>query len=185
MVFGLTPWDKVPIHEAIRASCALPPVFTPAIIQERSFLDGQITKTCNLELVIKRGCNLVFIIDPLVPYTPSDMGEVEALGGVFTLIQTIKTLVHTRFRIFLRHITERFPQVDFIVLQPLEECAKAMAGSPMKYRLNPHLIELAYKTTLSRLRERHTIYEVKMEKHGFCLASPRELLEWERTGLAL
>ena len=60
-----------------------------------------------------------------------------------------------------------------------------MAGSPMKYKIRTNLVELAYKGTLQRLRERHSVYLVKLAKYGFHLASQRELLELERTGLGL
>ena len=185
VVMGKEPWEDVKISDAVRASCALPPVFTPHQIKDQSFIDGQITRTCNLELVVKRGCNLVFIIDPIRPYSTLEDGFVEQEGGIFTLIQTIKTLVHTRFRSALSHLTERYPDVDFLVFQPYEECAQIMAGSPMKFRVNERIVELAYRATLRRLRERHHVYSTKLAKFGFQLAPQRLLLEMERTGIDL
>ncbi|NRA44399.1 MAG: patatin-like phospholipase family protein [Oligoflexales bacterium] len=182
-VFGTGQWDQVDISEAVRASCSLPPFFTPCKIQNHHFIDGLITRTCNLELVVKNGCNLIFIIDPMRPYASWEPGEVDKKGGVYTLIQTIKTLVNSRFQLALDHITAKYHNVDFLIFQPYEECAKAMAGSPMKYKIRTNLVELAYKGTLQRLRERHSVYLVKLAKYGFELASQRQLLELERIGL--
>ena len=185
VVFGKEPWDKVPISEAVRASCALPPFFTPNKIMNQNFIDGLITRTCNLELTIRQGCNLVFIIDPMRPYASMQPGAVDELGGWYTLIQTVKTLVHTRFRNALSHLAARYHNVDFMVFQPYEECAEAMSGSPMKYRLRTEIIDLAFKGTLQRLRERHSVYTVKLGKYGFQLASQRQLLEMERKGIEI
>lgn len=180
VVFGLPPWDQVSISDAVRASCSLPPFFTPARLEQRLFIDGQITKTCNLELTVRRGCNLIFIIDPMQPFAYHMPGTVEKLGGFFTLIQAIKTLVQTRFRTTLSHATVRYPDVDFLVFQPYDECAALMSGLPMKYRVNTQIIEMAFRSTLKKLRERHHVYSVKLEKYGFHLASQRQLLELER-----
>lgn len=175
VVFGRQPWANVPISEALRASCALPPFFVPSIINGRWFIDGQVTRTCNLELVVERGCRLVFIIDPLRPLATLIPGSVDKQGGVYAMIQAVKALVYTRFQATLTHLTERYPDVDFIVFQPDDECAELMAGSPMRYRIRTQLIGMAYRHTLRQLRERHHIYSAKMSKYGFELQSVEKL----------
>ncbi len=183
VIFGAAPWQDTKISDAVRASCALPPVFTPHTIAGKNYIDGQITRTCNLEWMVKRGCSLIFIIDPLKPYYTTHEEGMDAQGGVFNLIQTIKTLVYTRFRTALSHITERYPDVDFIVFQPYEECAQLMAGSPMKYKINVEILRQAYVGTLRKLRIRHTVYENRLAKHGFQLISEKELFEKEKASL--
>ena len=54
VVFGEKPWHNVAISDAVRASCALPPVFTPWKIKDKLFLDGQITRSCNIDLLAKK-----------------------------------------------------------------------------------------------------------------------------------
>lgn len=179
VVFGKAPWDHVSISEALRASSALPPVFLPKQIDGRYFIDGQVTRTCNLELVIERGCRLVFIIDPIRPFATGLPGAVDQQGGVFGMIQVIKALVYSRFQTVLSHLAERYPDVDFIVFHPDDECAKLMAGSPMRYRIRTQLIEHAYQSTLRRLRERHHVYAAKLSRYGFALAEPDRLRELE------
>lgn len=185
VVMGLPPWQDVHISDAVRASCALPPFFAPHKIGGQTFIDGQITGVCNLELLVKRRCNLIFIIDPIIPYSSYEVGMTEKLGGIYTLIQSIKSLLHTRFRSELAHLTERFADVDFLVFQPYDECAEAMRGSPLKYWINTKITDLAYSTTLRRLRERHNVYNAKLSKYGFQLSSPEELYELERHGLEI
>lgn len=185
VVFGRAPWDTVPISEAIYASCALPLVFEPAQINGRWFVDGQITKTCNLELVIERDCKLIFIIDPVKPLGTLVPGSVDKKGGYYSLVQTIKALVYTRFHSVLSHLTERNPDTDFIVFQPDEEVAQIMSGSPMRYRIRTQIIHLAYKQTIRQLRERHKVYSGKLQKYGMTLASLEQIKEIEREDGAL
>jgi predicted acylesterase/phospholipase RssA len=180
VVFGKAPWEDVSISEALRASCALPPFFMPAKVKDRWFVDGQITKSCNVDLLIERGCQLVFIVDPLKPYGTLVPGSVDKLGGIYSTIQAIKALVSTRFHITLMHLTERYPDVDFIVFQPDEECAELMSGSPMRYRIRTRIVQLAYEHTMRQLRERHQVYQTKLEKYGFKLHPVMRLLELER-----
>lgn len=180
VTFGRAPWLNVPVSEALRASCALPPFFTPAQINGRWFIDGQVTKTVNLELVVERGCRLIFIIDPLKPLATLIPGSVDRRGGVFSMIQTVKALVHTRFQSTLMHMTERYPDVDFLVFQPDEECAQLMAGSPMRYRIRTQIVTAAYRHTLRQLRERHHVYSTKLGRYGFILRPANELRELEK-----
>jgi predicted acylesterase/phospholipase RssA len=179
VTFGKPPWDTVPISEALRASCALPPFFTPTQVNGRWFIDGQVTKTVNLELLVDRGCNLIIIVDPMRPLGTLIPGSVDRRGGVYAVIQTIKALVNTRFQSALAHMTERFPDVDFLVFQPDEECAHLMAGSPMRYRIRTQIVSAAYRHTLRQLRERHAIYQAKLGRFGFELKPVEELLELE------
>jgi predicted acylesterase/phospholipase RssA len=180
VVFGRPPWDNIAISEAIYASCALPLVFEPAQLNGRWFVDGQITKTCNLELVVERNCKLIFIIDPLKPLGTMIPGSVDKKGGYYALVQTIKALVYTRFHSVLSHLTERYPDTDFIVFQPDEEVAQLMAGSPMRYRIRTQVIHMAYKQTIRQLRERHKVYTAKLLKYGMHLASLEKIKDIER-----
>ena len=58
---------------------------------------------------------------------------------------------------------------------------RSMAGSPMKFRIRTQLIELAYRATLRRLRERHHVYKMILSRYGFILADSEELLKLEKT----
>ncbi len=180
VTFGKAPWKNVPVSEALRASCALPPFFTPHQINGRWFVDGQVTKTVNLELLVDRNCRLIFIIDPFKPLATMIPGSVDQNGGLHAIIQVIKALVHTRFQSTLLHMTERYPDCDFLVFQPDEECAQLMAGSPMRLKLRTEIVSAAYRHTLRQLRERHPIYSAKLSRFGFVLKSPEELHELEK-----
>lgn len=181
VVFGKDPWKSVPVSEAIRASIALPPVYLPAQLNGRWFIDGQVTRTCNLELVVERDCSLIFIIDPVKPLGTLIPGSVDKQGGIYAIIQAVKALVYTRFHSTLMHLTERYPNTDFLVFQPDEEVAQLMAGSPMRYRIRTQLIEMSYRQTMRQFRDRHKVYAAKLMKYGFKLKSKEELSQIEES----
>ncbi len=179
VTLGKAPFDRIPISAAVRASCSLPPLFTPKSIQDRYYIDGQVTKSCNLESVVEDGASLVFVIDPMKPFRSNTAGNSDLKGGYYSLLQMIKGLVSTRFETNFRAVSEQYPDVDFIVFQPDEECARMMAGSPLKPRLRPEMIEVAFQNTLRRLRERHRVYAAKAIRFGFELKSVEELRKLE------
>lgn len=180
VVFGGKGWDDIPVSQAVSASCAFPPIFTPANIHERMFIDGQVTKTCNPEVLAMQGCRLIFILDPVQPFATHVAGSVDQEGGVHATIQVIKALVYSRFHQTLTHLNERYPDVDFIVFQPDEKLAELMSGSPMRYRFRTEIIAQAFRGTLRRLRERHHVYDDTLSKYGFKLKTKKQLLAIER-----
>ncbi len=166
VVFGEGDLKHVPITEAVIASCALPPFFIPNVIDGRYYIDGQITRTSNMQKVVDAGCRLLIVIDPFKPMKTLVPGTVDKNGGIYTLVQMVKTLVYTRFTQTINQVTERYPDVDFIVFQPDDECAELMSGSPMRYTIRTRIIDLAFRSTLSRLRERYHVYSQKFAKYG-------------------
>ena len=175
VTFGGKRFRDMKLSEAMRASCALPPLFAPKQINGRYYIDGQVTKTCNLELVIEKGCRLVVILNPLKPYASHTPGAVDKEGGVYGIIQTIKALVSTRLQTTLSHCTERYPDTDFIVFEPEEECAELMAGSPMRYNIRTKVIWLAFRDTLRKIASRYPVYQAKFQRYGLELVAPEEL----------
>jgi len=171
VTLGRPPHNKMSISAAVRASCSLPPLFTPKGIEDRWYIDGQVTKSCNLEAVVEDGTRLVFVIDPMKPYRATIAGTSDIKGGYYGMVQMIKALVSSRFESSLRSVSEQYPDVDFLVFQPDEECARLMAGSPLRARLRTEVIEVAFQSTLRRLRERHRVYAAKTSRYGFELKS--------------
>lgn len=181
VIFGQKGWNKMKISEACRASSAFPLLFTPKSILGRRYIDGQVTRSCNLDIVVQRGCRLVFVIDPLKPARSFKAGAAEAEGGFFSGIQVVKALCSSRFEQNLKNVINQYPDVDFLIFQPDEKCAELMAGSPMRYRIRTQLIELAYKSTLRRLRDRYLVYKLKFARYGFQLCHPEKLKELEKS----
>ncbi len=156
-----------------------PPVFRPQTIHGRHYIDGQVTKSCDLELVVAEGARLVFIIDPLQPFTRLIPGSADQEGGLYGIIQTVKALISTRFETRLKAITDQFPDVDFMIFQPNDECSELMSGSPVKATFRTAIIDASYRGTLRQLRSRHHIYHTKLKRFGFYLKSKKDLRRLE------
>jgi hypothetical protein len=125
--------------------------------------------------VVDAGCRLLIVIDPFKPLKTMVPGTVDKNGGIYTLVQVVKALVYSRFTLTMGQVTERYPDVDFIVFQPDDECAELMAGSPMRYTIRTKIIELAFRGTLAKLRERHHVYSKKFSKYGLKLKPVADL----------
>ncbi len=181
IIFGEKGRNKMKITEACRASCAFPMFFAPKTILGRHYIDGQVTRSCNIDIVIHEGARLLFVIDPLKPATHYKAGALEAEGGYFGIVQVIKALCSTRFEADLNHISSQYPDVDVIVFQPNDECAELMSGSPMTYKIKTQLIEKAYRSTIKKLRDRYHVYQTKMARYGFHLCDELHLKSLENT----
>ncbi len=175
VVFGDRGWDDVRISDAVRASTALVPFYSPAWVRGRWFVDGSYTKTSELEVAIRKGATLVVIVDPLVPIRSGVSGYVRRKGGLFSGIQGVKALVHTRFVEGYRRALEEYPHVDFLVIVPEEDDMRLMSGSPMRYNYRMELEELAYQETLLRVEESYAQFSGELSRHGFQIRQPAEL----------
>jgi NTE family protein len=73
--------DGVPLLEAIAASCAVPGVYPPVPIGERSYIDGGARSSANAD--VARGCARVVALTPMtrvVRSIPSTTQQVQELG---------------------------------------------------------------------------------------------------------
>src|SRR6476660_9635251 len=68
VVFGVDGSDDVPISTAVRASGALPMVYSPVRVKDRELIDGGIVSTTNLDIAVEAGAKLVIVINPVVPF---------------------------------------------------------------------------------------------------------------------
>lgn len=68
IAFGADGNDTVPISTAVQASAALPGLFPPVEINGRHYVDGALIKTLHASVALKDGADIVFCINPLVPF---------------------------------------------------------------------------------------------------------------------
>src|SRR5687768_13350299 len=68
IVFGTEGWDDVPISTAVRASTALPMVYSPVEVKGRELVDGGIVSTTNLDIAVEAGAKFIVVVNPLVPF---------------------------------------------------------------------------------------------------------------------
>lgn len=65
VAFGAPDGPSAPLPDAVAASCAIPGIFPPVTIGDRSYVDGGIVSATSLDLAVALGCDVVLCIAPL------------------------------------------------------------------------------------------------------------------------
>ncbi len=175
VVFGHEPWKDVKISQAMRASCALPSFFLPEKINGHWFIDGQVSGGPSLELAIQKGSGLVVSIDPIIPFSTQLPGEIMSRGGYFSVLQAIKSLVHSRSKTFHQHMFDNYPEVSFVPFSPTDTVMEKMSGNPMIYSHGTSLVSLGYYKTLADIVFSYEAMNHKFAPFGFSLRPLNEI----------
>ncbi len=173
VLFGDPPNDDVPISLAIRASMSLNPVFAPTDIDGRFYEDGAVTRTSNFVDAIHRGADLIFALDPLVPYVSKEAGFTRSRGAVYNADQDIRTVSYTRYETTRNFVLRRHPDVSMYTFLPANNLRRLMSVNPMDHR---HYLEIwrgAYISTLRRLHALEYRMRGDLAYHGLKLDTRR------------
>ena len=120
--FGAPGWDHVPVSRAVQASAALPGLYPPVEIDGRYFVDGALKKTVHGSLLLDRGIDLLFMLNPLVPYETGDAQQLARKripklveGGLAVVLsQTFRSLIHSRLELGMRNYQHSHPNADIL-----------------------------------------------------------------------
>jgi predicted acylesterase/phospholipase RssA len=166
VTFGEQGWTDVPIHRAIRASCALLPFYRAEEIAGRYYVDGAFSRTTNMRTAVQHGATLCLLVDPLVPIRAQTPGYVDRRGGFFGVTQGLKALINGRFDKAHASIMEMYPDVSFHLFRPEGDEMRVLSGSPMKFLYREEIEQLAYENTLRKLRASMTRMQREFARHG-------------------
>lgn len=172
VVFGEPGQMDVPVHVAVRASCALMPFYKPQKIGQRYYIDGAFTRTTNMRVAAKHGATLVLLVDPLVPLRSESAGYVDKRGGLFGAMQGLKCLINGRFDKAEGAIREMYPHVAFHLFRPEGDEMKILSGSPMKFLYREEVEQLAYERTKRKLLEREPELSRDFRRNGWAFRAP-------------
>lgn len=172
VVFGEPGHMDVPVHLAVRASCALMPFYAPQKIGPRFYIDGAFTRTTNMRVAAKHGATLVILVDPLVPLRADTPGYVDKRGGLFGAMQGLKCLINGRFDKAEGAIREMYPNVAFHLFRPEGDEMKILSGSPMKFLYREEVEHLAYERTRRKLLEREPELSRDFRRNGWSFRAP-------------
>jgi predicted acylesterase/phospholipase RssA len=172
VVFGEAGMDHVPVHVATRASTALAPFYAPERIDGRYYTDGAFSRTTNMRVAVRQGATLVILVDPLVPVYSEEPGHVYERGGLYGTAQSLKALVNGRFDKAVTAISEMFPDVSFWLFRPQGEEMRILSGSPMKYFYRREVEDVAYRTTLDKMRGWLPEMTRDFARHGITFRDP-------------
>jgi predicted acylesterase/phospholipase RssA len=170
--FGSQGWEDVPISRAIQASAALPGLYPPVSIRGRHFVDGALRRTMHASVVLDHGIDLMFGINPLVPFNASRAAGDDKLsrGGLpIVLSQTFRTLLQSRMQVGLGKYAQQYPATDQLVFEPNEDDGEMFHTNIFSYSSRQHVCAHAFKSTLADLRRRREVLSPMFARHGLRL----------------
>jgi hypothetical protein len=133
-------------------------------------------------VLLDQGMDLVFCLNPLVPFDatrprwPKALARAEARiprlveGGLpVVLSQTFRTLIHSRLELGLRGYASSHPGTDIVLLEPDHRDAALFFANVFGYRGRQRLAEHAYQRTRADLRQRRATLAGVLARHGLAL----------------
>ena len=199
--FGSKGWDDVPISRAIQASSALPGLYPPVDIRGQHFVDGALRRTMHASVVLDHGIDLMFGINPLVPFNastahakPDVIARKLSQGGLpVVLSQTFRTLLQSRMQVGLGKYAQQYPATDQLVFEPNEDDGEMFFTNIFSYSSRKRVCQHAFSATLADLARRRDVLGPMLARHdlrlrdevidhphrqvGFGLSKPRRRTE--------
>ena len=197
IVFGADGWDDVPISTAVRASTALPMLYTPARVRGRDLIDGGVISTTNLDIAVEAGAKFIVVVNPLVPYIndqalagdPEGGRRVSDLGLPGVGYQAFKLMAYQRLHEMATHWGERYPGVDIVLLEPEPDDEIMFQTSVMNYTKRVEIARHGFASVTLKLAEDYEAFKAICDRHGIEISADRvrqvvqhAAKEQERTG---
>lgn len=173
--FGAPGYDRVRISRAVQASTALPGLYPPVKIDGRYFVDGALRKTMHASVALQEGLDLLFCLNPLVPFDarlaaaagrPTQVGRLVEGGLPAVLSQTFRALIHSRLQVGMEKYNTEFEHSDVILFEPNRDDAKMFFTNVFSFSGRRWVCEHAYQTTRQDLLARRAELEPILARHG-------------------
>lgn len=152
VLFGSEGYRNLPISKAIQASMSINPAFAAVPIGGRYYEDGAVTRTSNFSEALRRGADLIFVVDPFVPYVSKEAGLAHRKGLLYNVDQNLRTVSYTRFANTRISLIRKHPDVSTYTFLPSNSTRPMLAVNPMDHRPWPGIWRAAYLSTLQRLQ---------------------------------
>jgi NTE family protein len=179
--FGQPGWDHVPISVAAAASAALPGLFPPVAVDGRWYVDGALRKTLHATVLLDMGLDLLFCLNPLVPFDATHsrhrvLGSGDpripqlVVGGLpVVLSQTFRSLIHSRLELGMKGYEGSHPNTDIELFEPDHRDPEMFLANTFGYAQRRALAEHAYQRTRADLRSRRSTLALTLARHGITL----------------
>jgi predicted acylesterase/phospholipase RssA len=174
-LFGQPGLDHVPISRAVQASTALPGLYSPVEIDGETYADGALLRTMHASVLLETGVDLLFAINPLVPFDASaaDDGprefELARLGLPVVLGQTFRALIRSRMQVGVASYRDRFPRAEIVLLEPDRGDRRMFFANVFRYSDRRELVDHAFQSTRRELQLRATALAPLLARHGLAL----------------
>jgi predicted acylesterase/phospholipase RssA len=171
----------VPISRAVQASAALPGLYPPVEVLDKSgrtrhFVDGALRRTMHASVLLERGVDLLIGINPLVPFNSGGHQDGDGIehrlaeGGLpAVLSQTFRTLLQSRMQVGLARYAQQYPDVDQLVFEPNAGDGELFFANAFGFAARRRVCKLAYRNTLADRRARRDALRPMLAAHGITL----------------
>ena len=151
------------LSKAIRASSAIPPVYSSVQFNNRDYIDGQITKCSDFEKLIVSGCSMIIIINPITPFGKDETNH--SRGGLYYLLQSVKALLSSRLHQTIINLKKTHRHCDFILIEPDNYIREKLKGNPITKSINYALISDTTEETISSFNKNYKYYQDIFRNH--------------------
>lgn len=180
VIFGTPGRDHVPISKAIQGSLSVNPAFGAVMIDDRYYEDGAVTRTSNFTEATARGADLVFILDPFLPYVSRVAGDADRQGVLYNVDQDLRTMSYTRFENTRDWFLRKHPQISTYTFVPSNRVRRLLTMNPMDHRPYFAIWRGAYISTFERIKRLEHRLRGDLAVHGIALDLSRAAQVVER-----
>ncbi|HMD51995.1 MAG TPA: patatin-like phospholipase family protein [Solirubrobacteraceae bacterium] len=184
VVMGAEGSEDVPISTAVRASGALPMVYTPVRINDRELIDGGMVSTTNLDIAVEAGAKLIVVINPIVPFINDFSATVKTVRGTrkrrvsdmgFAQIgyQAFKLVAHQRLHELAKTWEQRYPGVDIVLIEPESNDELMFQTSMMSFTSRVEIARHGFESVTKQLAGEYGRYKEVAERHGIDISAKR------------
>lgn len=173
--FGEPGLDHVPISRAVQASTALPGLYAPVKIDGETYADGALLRTMHASVALKAGADLLFCVNPLVPFDSSEGGrrqrdvELTRHGLPVVLGQTFRSLIQSRMQVGMAAYKDRYPRAEILLFEPDRGDRRMFFANVFRYSDRRRLVDHAYQCTRRDLARHAAVLAPLLARHGLRL----------------
>lgn len=180
-VFGEGEFSNVEISKAIMASCAIPIFFEPVKIKDIYFVDGGLGREAYLDIAVDKKADLVLVINPLVhiknekkePCIPTFYGKCSSIsekGLSYIAEQALRISSDAKTYLHLKRMREKYPEKDFIVIEPDPEDLVMFSYNIMSVRGKDRILKYGYDSAENFFRKNFNELRSIFDKYGICVS---------------
>ncbi len=182
VIFGEENNKDIPISKAVSASISLPGLYSPTVINNVEYVDGGIDRNLYIDLAVRHGAKLVVCINPVIPiYNNPEQMAIRLISGrtaylsqkgvVDILSQTLRIILQKRINDIYGILTERYPDVDIIIIQPEREDATLFSYNVMRYSTKIILARYGFLNTRKQIESNFDNLREKFLRHGIRIST--------------
>jgi hypothetical protein len=157
-------------------------LYAPVSHEGRDYVDGGIGDVAHVDIAADKGCNLIFVVNPMVPVHAGSGGRdvptghgpqrrVRDKGAIWVYEQAMRMRSEARLGVGLANFRAAHPGTDVVVLEPKQSDATLFMYSPMNFAARRAILEEGYTSTVRLLSDPESPLRKTLQAHGLNVVS--------------